>query len=106
VVFRENARLRSQPVFEGFDDGLEICGLPHFIITHGYQNLNFAHITMPSADSRVGYEFRTPNLMKLPHEIQQDPKVVPTEDTDFDIDELATLKDEIEKWRRDRGGDE
>jgi hypothetical protein len=44
--------------------------------------------------------------MKLPHEIQQDPKVVPTEDTDFDIDELATLKDEIEKWRRDRGGDE
>lgn len=103
VVFRENARLRSQPVFEGFDDGVEICGLPHFLIIHGYKNLNFAHIAMPSASSSVGYEFRTSNLMNLPHEIKPDPKVAPTEDTDFDPDELGTLKDEIEKWTRDNG---
>jgi hypothetical protein len=106
VVFRENARLRSQPVFEGFEDGVEICGLPHFLIIHGYQNLNFAHIAMPSADSRVDYEFRTANLMNIPHEIQPDPEVAPTEDTDFDPDELGALKDEIEKWRKDHGGDE
>lgn len=44
--------------------------------------------------------------MNIPHEIQPDPKVAPTEDTDFDPDELGALKDEIEKWRKDHGGDE
>ncbi|MEM7441594.1 MAG: hypothetical protein AAF393_18600 [Pseudomonadota bacterium] len=101
VVFRENARLRTQPVFEGFDDGAEIDGLPHFLIIHGHQDLTFAHIAMPSADSKVDYEYRSPNLLRLPHAIEPDSSAAPTENTDFDAEGLATLKDEIEKWRRD-----
>jgi len=39
--------------------------------------------------------------MLLPHQIEAG-RPAP-EDTDFDPDELASLKEEIERWRRDNG---
>lgn len=101
VVFRENARIRNQRVFPfpEFEDEQVVTGLPHFLIVHGHQTLDFAHIAVPSSESRSKYAWRSSNLMKLPHEIVTgDP---PTEDTDYDLDELELLKEDIERWRRD-----
>jgi len=103
VVFRENARLRNQGVLDlpGVEEDSSVSGLPHFYLVHGYQNLTFAHLALPSVDSQTCYEWRSPNLMLLPHQIEAG-RPAP-EDTDFDPDELASLKEEIERWRRDNG---
>jgi hypothetical protein len=101
VVFRENARLRTQGVFNlpEFEDDQRITGLPHFLLVHGHQSLEFAHFGVPSAESRTQYAWLSRNLMKLPHEIASD-KPEP-ENTDVDLDELNLLKEDIERWRRD-----
>ena len=39
--------------------------------------------------------------MKMPHEVSGGLAEVPVEQTD--IDAVMTLKDEIDKWRRDNG---
>jgi Fe-S-cluster formation regulator IscX/YfhJ len=103
VNFRENARLRRQGVldFDEFKDELKVSGEPHFLIVHGYQDLTFAHIGLPSAYSRSEYEWRSKNLMAIPHEIVAEGPDF--EDTDFDFDEMNLLKQDIEKWRRDHG---
>ena len=105
VVYRENARLRNQGVlsFPGFDEDPSVIGLQHFYIVHGYQSLCFAHLALPSADREVGYEWRSLNLISLPHVLE--PEGPAPEDTDYDPDELASLKDEIDRWRRDSDGD-
>jgi hypothetical protein len=103
VVFRENARLRNQGVldFPGLEDDSSVTGLPHFYIVHGYQNLSFAHLAVPSADSQVSYEWRSSNLMLLPHEVE--PERPAPENTEYNLDELTSIKEEIDKWRRDHG---
>lgn len=99
VVFRENARLSNEPFFgmEEFDDTREVKGLPHVLIVHGHQELNFAHLGIPHSDHKRHWLHRSPNLLHLPHAV---PETVPqTEETDFTA--TLILKEEIEKWRRD-----
>lgn len=106
VVFRENARLNNQFVFElpEFEEEKKITGLPHFLLIHGHQTLDFAHIAMPSHLSKTRYSWRSSNLMRLPHEIASDKPA--TEDTDSALDDLQLLKEDIEKWRRDNGDED
>ena len=80
---------------------LTVSGLPHLLIVHGHQKLNFAHIAVPSSESKSEYVWRSLNLMNLPHEVVSD--APPPEDTDYDLDELELLKEDIDKWRRDNG---
>ncbi len=103
VVFRENARLNNQPAFDlpEFEEEKIIAGLPHFLLIHGHQTLNFAHFAVPSHVSKTRYSWRSPNLMNIPHEILSDGPA--TEDTDSALDDLELLKEDIEKWRRDNG---
>ncbi|WP_417814628.1 hypothetical protein [Thalassospira alkalitolerans] len=103
VCFRENARLKNQ-----FDlDFLEFreekmrSEEPHFLIIHGYQELAFAHLALPSSTSKSEYEWKSKNLMGMPHEIVAEGPGF--EDTDFDFDEVDLLKEGIERWRRDNG---
>ncbi len=101
VRFRENARLRNQGVFDlpEFSDDFPVHGLPHFLIVHGYQSLTFAHLAVPSSESSIFYEWRSSNLLMLPH-LVEDNRPAP-EDTDYNPEELASLKEEIEKWKND-----
>lgn len=105
VVFRENARLRNQGVldFQEFRDEQKISGLPHFLLLHGYKNLNFAHFGLPSAESLKEWSWLSSNLMNIPHEISSD--LPPAENTETDFNEVSLLKEDIEKWRRDNGED-
>lgn len=101
VTFRENGRLNNEPFFDldEFKDEREVHGLPHFLLVHGYQELNFSYLGVPHALHKRDYIYRTPNLMMLPHEVPVDAPAV--EETEFDA--AMTLKEEIEKWRRDHG---
>lgn len=104
VVFRENARLRLQNLFD-FDEfrkDLEISGLPHFLFVHGHQGLEFSHIGVPSAESRVDWAWLSPNLMKMPHEVAT-PAEPPPENTELKIEDLELLKEDINRWIRDHG---
>jgi hypothetical protein len=101
VLFRKNKRLSNQPFLEldGFSNNEEIGGEPHILLTHGHKELNFSHLCVPDPDHKKGYRFRSENLLHLPHEVKAEGP--PPEDTDIDLDELATLKEEIERHRRD-----
>jgi len=103
VVFRENARLKNQPTFDlpEFRDDQKVLGMPHFLLVHGHQELNFAHFGVPSARSPRDWSWLSRNIMAMPHEIVSD--LAPPEETDTDFDELNLLKEEIEKWRREHG---
>lgn len=108
VRFRQNARLNNQPSFDlrEFDDTRMVAGLPAFLLIHGRIARDeiaeeFAHIGVPHPVHSKDYIYRTPNLMTMPHEIR--PDVPPIEDTDTDA--IISLKEEIEKWRRDNGYD-
>lgn len=105
VVFRENARLRTQKAFDfpEFREEQRMTGLPHFLIVHGHQVPTFAHLGMPSAFSKTQWIWLSRNLMKMPHEIVSD--VPAPENTETDFEELNLLKEGIEKWRRDNGDD-
>lgn len=103
VVFRENARMNNGQIFldlPEFNIEEELDGLPHFLIVHGHQTLNFIHLGVPSATSRRSYSYQTPNLMNLPHEVEKDDRP-PAENTDYDIEAMNLLKEQIEKWRRE-----
>jgi hypothetical protein len=101
VLFRANKRLANSGWLPGFEpkEDADVAGLPHALILHGYQNLNFAHLAMPEGHHNHGYICRSPNLMLMPHEILAPEP--PMEDTD--IEAVLTLKEEIDKWRRDHG---
>lgn len=104
VLFRANARVSNAPFFDlpEFEDENNVDGLPHIILTHGYQSLNFSHLCVPDPVHQNGYRFRTSNLLEMPHEIE--PEGPPPEDTDTDFENLNLLKEDIAKWRRDHGG--
>ncbi|MGY3237973.1 hypothetical protein ACVWZ4_001368 [Bradyrhizobium sp. USDA 4472] len=100
VAFRANKRLNGQGWLAGLKpDGEEAGGTPHILLFHGYQTLNFAHLGLPREDQQKGYHYRTPNLMLMPHVVTSPEP--PPEDTD--IEAVVTLKEEIDKWRRDNG---
>lgn len=101
VEFRRNGRLNNEPCFDlpEFDEDQYITGLPHFLITHGHQTLDFAHLGIPHPIHSRGFRYLSSNLMGLPHEVADD--LPPAEDTDTDFEALNLLKQDIEKWRRD-----
>jgi len=103
VRFRQTARVSNEPFLDlpEFDSENDISGEPHILITHGHQDLNFSHLCIPDPDHRKGYRFRSENLLYLPHEIVFEGP--PAEDTDIDLDAVATLKEDIERARRDNG---
>lgn len=105
VLFRENARLgNSQMDFwkEPEDDGEdEAHGPLSMLMVHGYKELEFAHIGIPHKHHQHGYIYQTPNLTRLLYEVPS-PDVPPPEQA-VDVDELLSLKADIEKWQRDNG---
>jgi hypothetical protein len=99
VCFRRNKRLASQISMdfvrdEAADEGSRI---PHILLLHGHQALDFAHLAIPDPEHWLGYQHKTANLMLMAHAVPQ--PEVPMEDTD--IDAVMTLKEEIDKWRQD-----
>lgn len=102
VAFRANKRVNGQAWLTGLpkpEDEEPAGGAPHILLLHGHQNLNFAHLGLPKEEQQKGYHYRTQNLMLMPHVITSTEP--PPEDTD--IDAVITLKEEIDKWRRDNG---
>jgi hypothetical protein len=99
VLFRENKRLSGQGWLKGLPhpDERPMGGELHVLLIHGHQNLHFAHLGIPKGDHHKGYHYRTPNLMLMPHVVSSPEP--PPEDTD--IEAIITLKEEIDKWRRD-----
>ncbi len=102
VVFRANKRLSGQGWLTGLpqpEDEKLSGGVPHILLIHGHQELNFAHLGIPRDEHHKGYHFRTPNLMLMPHVVTS--TEAPVEETDAEA--VVTLKEEIDKWRRDHG---
>jgi hypothetical protein len=101
VVFRENGRFNNEPFFDldEFRDERTVKGTPHFILIHGHQELNFAHLAVPHSLHRRDWIYKTPNLLHMPHPVRTD--VPPPESTDFEA--TMNLKEEIERWRNDHG---
>lgn len=102
VRFRANKRLHAQGWLRGLprpDGDEEPSGIPHILLVHGYQGLNFAHLGIPNENHRRGYICRTSNLLLMPHGVRSD--VPPPEDTD--IEAVMSLKEQIDKWRKDDG---
>lgn len=102
VAFRANKRVNGQAWLRGLPKPEEeepTGGEPHILLLHGYQDLNFAHLGLPREDQQKGYHYRTSNLMLMPHVVASPEP--PPEDTD--IEAVITLKQEIDKWRRDHG---
>lgn len=100
VRFRENMRLSAQGWLAGMAPESDSSGgLPHVLLMHGHQTLNFAHLAIPKGDHASGFHFRTGNLMTMPHVVSE-PEVA-IEDTD--VEAVLVLKEEIDKWRKDHG---
>jgi hypothetical protein len=102
VLFRENKRLSGQGWLTGLprpDDETPTGGEPHILLLHGHQTLSFAHLGIPKGEHDKGYHYRTSNLMLMPYMVLGPEP--PPEDTD--IEAVITLKNEIDKWRRDNG---
>jgi hypothetical protein len=103
VRFRANKRLATQgwlrnlPRADGPEDP---AGIPHILLAHGHQGLNFVHLGIPNENHRRGYICRTANLLLMPHGVR--PDVPPPEDTDFQA--VMSLKEQIDRWRKDNDG--
>lgn len=98
VGFRRNKRLASQIDMEFMNDNApDTSGIPHILLLHGHQSLEFAHLAIPETSHLEGFQHRSANLMLLPHALPREE--VPMEDTDTEA--VMTLKDEIDRWRRD-----
>jgi len=103
VRFRANKRLHAQGWLRGIPHSSgdnDPPGLPHILLTHVYQTLNFAFLGFPDENHKRGYIFRTSNLLRMPHGVR--PDVPPAENTD--IDAVMSLKEEIDRWRKDNWG--
>lgn len=104
AYFRHNRALNNAPFLDlpEFDDERKIAGLPHLILAHGYQTLTFAQIGAPHCDAeRLGWIYRTSNLLQMPHVIEaEEPKVEAT-----DVEAVVTLREELTRWARDHAND-
>ena len=98
VGFRANLRISNKlPSLFPDDVKPNTEGMPHILLVHGHQNLNFAHLAIPSANNIFGFQHRSQNLMNIAHIAPQEE--IPMEQTDYDV--VMELKEEIDKWRRD-----
>ena len=105
ACFRNNQRINNKDpqmlLFkndqqEALDD---LRGRPHLVLGHGYQDLNFACIYVPHSHKKQ-WNWRTPNLLNLPHSLSSDlpPVEQYTDDTE------PTIKEEFLVWRRETHG--
>jgi hypothetical protein len=102
VGFRRNKRLASQIKMDILRDEQEdTSGLPHILLVHGHQSLDFAHLAIPEPIHWQGFQHKTANLMLMAHAVPE--PEIPMEHTD--IDAVMTLKEEIDRWRRDGGSE-
>ena len=101
VKFRMNKRLSGQGWLTGIpkDDDALTSGIPHVLLLHGHQDLNFAHLAMPKGDHESGFWYRTGNLLLMPHGLGD--TEAPVEYTEDEA--VMTLKEEIDRWRKDNG---
>lgn len=98
VGFRRNKRLDSQITMDILKDEKEdTSGLPHILLLHGHQSLDFAHLAIPEPMHWLGFQHKSANLMLMAHAVQE--PEIPMEETD--IEAVMTLKEEIDRWRRD-----
>ena len=98
VGFRRNKRLQSQITMDFMrDEPVDTTGLPHILLLHGHQSLDFAHLAIPDPMHWQGFQHKTANLLLMAHAVAEPD--VPMEYTD--IEAVMTLKEEIDRWRRD-----
>jgi hypothetical protein len=100
--FRTNNVLNNMPFLDigDFRDEEKIRGLPHFLLAHGYQGLDFIHVGLPhphAADH--GYIYQTPNLLNQVRTIEAD--LPPPEAADAQA--VVELVEELKKWWQDNG---
>jgi hypothetical protein len=81
------------------DEAPDTSGLPHILLLHGHKSLDFAHLAIPDPMHELGFQHRSSNLMLMAHALPE--PEIPPEDTDSEA--VMTLKDEIDRWRRDNG---
>src|SRR5580704_5350279 len=96
-----NGRANSNSFLDldGFEDESEISGLPHLILSHGYQQLSFAHVgVLHPEPQRFGWIYRTPNLLKEIHVVETE---MPAEEA-ADAEAVVTLRDGIARWVREQ----
>lgn len=70
AAFRHNyAEMNESFLFDDWNEAVETENERRLLhILHGYQDLNFIHVTYPHPDKNQ-HIYRTPNLIRLPHEI-------------------------------------
>lgn len=87
AIFRANyAEINESGLFDDVDPEIRkakeeavIDGARRLLhILHGYQDLNFAHVAYPHP-TKNRHIYKTPNLMKMPHEIPLDGDLPPVE---------------------------
>ena len=102
AYFRTNRVLNNNPLLPlnaEIEDERKVAGLPHLILTHGYQELTFAHIgALHPRSKKFGWIYRTPNLLKQLHVVKLDP--VPEEEA-ADVQGVVELTEEIAAWLKD-----
>jgi hypothetical protein len=79
------------------DEPIDTTGLPHILLLHGHQSLDFAHLAIPEPLHWLGFQHKSSNLMLMAHAVPE--QEVPMEYTD--VEAVMTLKEEIDRWRRD-----
>jgi hypothetical protein len=98
--FRHNRILNNQFWLDlpEFEDEKRISGLPHLILSHGYQSLSFAQVGLLNRlGRRLVWTYRTPNLMDLPRIVM--PDVPPPEGLDIEIEiSMKELREEINRY--------
>lgn len=101
VGFRRNKRLASQITMDFLREAEaeDTSGLPHILLLHGYQQLDFAYLAIPEPLHWHGFQHKSANLMQMVHAVPE--PETPMEDTD--IEAVLTIKEEIDRWRRDSG---
>ena len=98
VGFRRNKRLASQITMDFMgDEPTDTTGLPHVLLLHGHQSLEFAHLAIPDPMHWLGFQHKSSNLMLMAHAVPE-PEVAMEE---TDIEAVMTLKEEIDRWMRD-----
>jgi hypothetical protein len=108
VRFRQNARLNNHRSFDFIDTKNEptSAGVPAFLLIHGCTVVgelenDFAHVGVPHPDHKSDWIYRTRNLMSMIHATESD--LPPIEQTEIDM--ILSIKEDVEKWRRDNGAD-
>ncbi len=99
VCFRQNNAMANTPyLFPEMEEEVRLEGVPGFVLTHGHKTLDFAHLGMAHPSKRK-WLYRTTNLMRTAHVIEDDLPPVEAEDEEA----ILSLKDEIQKWSSDNG---